>query len=196
MSEGDIRAPRPRSRFGLQTERTVPEKLSIAVADDDEQMRSYYLRILTDMGHEVTAAAEDGQVLLDACRADRPDIVITDIQMPDLDGIAAVTEICRDEPLPVILVSAYHDEELMQRATLEYILAYLVKPIKRHDLETAIALVMQRFRQFQSLRQEAESHRDEASHVGRARCVSAAAKACQREEPQARRPIPADRRSG
>jgi response regulator NasT len=135
------------------------EKLRIAAADDDDQMRSYYQRMLANMGHEVTTVADNGRALLEACRANRPDLVITDIQMPELDGIAAVTEICHDEPLPVILVSAYHDEELMQRATLEYILAYLVKPIKRRDLETAIALVMQRFRQFESLRQEAEDHR-------------------------------------
>ena len=137
----------------------MSEKLRIAVAEDDEQMRAYYERVLTDMGHEVTSAAANGRALLDACRADRPDLVITDIQMPELDGIAAVTEICCEEPLPVILVSAYHDEALMQRAALEYILAYLVKPIKRQDLQTAIALVMQRFRQFASLREQPEGLR-------------------------------------
>jgi response regulator NasT len=101
----------------------VTKKLSIAVADDDEQMRSYYQRILADIGHEVTAAVENGQALLDVCRVNRPDLVITDIQMPVLDGIAAVTELCQEEPLPVILVSAYHDESLLQRAALQYILA-------------------------------------------------------------------------
>ncbi len=95
------------------TESTVTEQLRIGVADDDQQMRSYYLRMLPALGHEPTAATENGQALLDACRSERPDLVITDIQMPELDGIAAVTELCRDGPLPMILVSAYHDEELM-----------------------------------------------------------------------------------
>ncbi|MBC8353193.1 MAG: response regulator [Planctomycetes bacterium] len=137
----------------------MKQKLRIAVADDDEQMRSYYRQILTDIGHEVIAAAENGQELVDGCRENRPDLVITDIQMPDVDGISAVIEICREEPLPVILVSAYHDENLLQRAALECILAYLIKPIKRHNLETAITLAMQRFRQFQSLHQEANDLR-------------------------------------
>ncbi len=137
----------------------MTEQLRIVVADDDQEMRSYYRRTLEAIGHKVTATAENGRVLVDACQANCPDLVITDIQMPELDGIAAVTEICSDEPLPVILVSAYHDEDIIERAALEYILAYLVKPIKRKDIETAIVLVMQRFRQFQSLHDKANSLR-------------------------------------
>lgn len=135
------------------------ETLSIAAADDDDQMRSYYERTLTSIGHNVLAVCEDGLSLVKACREKRPDLVISDIHMPNLDGIAAVMEICRDEPLPVILVSAHNDDELLERAALEYVLAYLVKPIKRNDLRTAITLVMQRFRQFQTLHQEADDLR-------------------------------------
>ena len=75
--------------------------------------------------------------------------------MPDLDGIDAIIEIGRSEPIPAILVSAYHDLELIERTKGEQVLAYLVKPIKQADLEVAIGLAMQRFDQFQTLRKRA-----------------------------------------
>jgi response regulator NasT len=81
--------------------------------------------------------------------------VITDIKMPDMDGIDAAAAICREEPVPIILVSAYSDVTLIERAQSEYILAYLIKPIKQADLQPAISLAMWRFEQFQALRKEA-----------------------------------------
>ena len=60
--------------------------------------------------------------------------MITDIKMPEMDGIDAANEICRDGPTPIILVSAYHDEELLSRAREGHVLAYLVKPIEKRDL--------------------------------------------------------------
>ena len=81
--------------------------------------------------------------------------MITDIKMPDMDGIDAATQIYRNGPIPVILVSAYHDPEFIRRAEADHILAYLVKPIKQADLEPAIAIAMRRFEQFQALRKEA-----------------------------------------
>jgi response regulator NasT len=129
--------------------------LHIAVADDEPDMQEYFRTILPDLGHQVVAVAGTGKELVEACRAERPDLVVTDVKMPDMDGIAAVASISRDGPLPVILVSAYHDAETVSRAEDEQILAYLVKPIKRADLETAIVIVARRFEQFQALRQEA-----------------------------------------
>jgi response regulator NasT len=75
--------------------------------------------------------------------------------MPDLDGIEAAIQIYRDRPVPIILVSAYHDPALIERAEADHILGYLVKPIKPTDLEPVIALTMRRFEEFQALRQEA-----------------------------------------
>ena len=111
-------------------------------------------KILPLFGHEVVAAAKDGRELVEQCLALRPDLVITDIKMPDMDGIDAAVRICRDGPIPVILVSAYHDAEFIRRAEADHILAYLVKPIKQADLEPAIAVAMRRFEQFQALRKE------------------------------------------
>ena len=85
----------------------------------------------------------------------RPDLVITDIKMPDMDGIDAAMTVCREQPLPVILVSAFHERELLERAVAEHVLAYLVKPIKAADLVPAIGIALRRFEQFHALRQEA-----------------------------------------
>lgn len=131
--------------------------LRVAVADDERDMRDYFAKILPTLGHEVVAVAENGRELVELCRSNRPELVITDIKMPDMDGIDAAVQIYHDGPIPVILVSAYHDPEFIRRAEADHILAYLIKPIKAPDLEPAIAIAMRRFEQFQALRQEAAS---------------------------------------
>jgi two-component system, response regulator PdtaR len=129
--------------------------LRIAVADDEPDMQDYFQTILPGLGHQVVAVAGNGRELVEACRVHKPDLVITDIKMPDMDGIEAATLISRNGPIPVILVSAYHDADFIRRAEDDHILAYLVKPIKQADLEPAIALAVRRFEQFQALRREA-----------------------------------------
>jgi response regulator NasT len=129
--------------------------LRIAVADDEPDMREYFQKILPRLGHRVVAVAENGQQLIEQCRALRPDLVITDIKMPDMDGIEAASELYHERPVPVILVSAYHSTKLIERAEADHVLGYLVKPIKQADLEPVIALAMRRFEQFQELTREA-----------------------------------------
>jgi serine phosphatase RsbU (regulator of sigma subunit) len=128
--------------------------LRIAVADDEQDMRDYFRKILPRLGHQVVALAEDGKQLVEQCRAATPDLVITDIKMPNLSGIDAALQVNRERPVPVILVSAYHDSELIARAEADHVLGYLVKPIKQSDLEPAIALAMRRFEQSEALRRE------------------------------------------
>jgi two-component system, response regulator PdtaR len=129
--------------------------LRIAIADDELDMRDYFQKILPLLGHQVIAAAKDGRELVEMCAATRPDLVITDIKMPDMDGIEAAARIYKNAPVPVILVSGHHDPEFIRRAEAEYILAYLVKPIKQSDLAPAISIAMRRFKQFQTFRKEA-----------------------------------------
>jgi AmiR/NasT family two-component response regulator len=133
--------------------------LRIVVADDERDMRDYFHKILPRLGHRVVAAAVNGEQLIDFCRFYRPDLVITDIKMPDMDGIEAATKLYEEMPLPVILVSAYSDAKLIERAEADHIMAYLVKPIKQTDLEPAIGLAMRRFEQFEALRREASDMR-------------------------------------
>ena len=137
----------------------MSESLRIVAADDEVNMRDFYRTILTRQGHQVIGIAENGRELVELCREHRPDLVVTDIRMPELDGLDAVREISRESPVPAIVVSAYHDEEFLERARAESILAYLVKPIRATDLEPAIVLARQRFREFQALQQQAEDLR-------------------------------------
>jgi AmiR/NasT family two-component response regulator len=128
--------------------------LRIAVADDEPDMRDYFKKSLVRLGHQVVTVAQNGRELVEQCRELNPDLVITDIKMPDVDGIDAATQIYKERPVPVILVSAYHDAALIERAEADHIMGYLVKPIKQTDLSPAIAIAMRRFEQFQALRQE------------------------------------------
>ncbi len=133
--------------------------LRVAVADDERDMREFFQELLPRLGHVVVAAAATGRELAEQCRTAAPELIITDIKMADMDGLEAAEEINRDRPIPVILVSAHHDANLLARAARTHIMAYLVKPVKPADLETAIALAMMRFDQFQKLAQEAASYR-------------------------------------
>lgn len=137
----------------------MERSLRIAVADDEPDMRDYYKTILPRLGHEVVGVAETGTRLVELCRQTNPDLVITDIRMPGLDGIDAATAIHESKPVPVILVSGYHDAELIERAEANHILAYLIKPIKQVDLVPTIALAMRRFEQFEQLRSESDGYR-------------------------------------
>jgi response regulator NasT len=133
----------------------MTQSLRIAIADDEVDMREYLQKFLPVLGHSVVSAAKTGKELVAHCNQHHPDLVITDIKMPEMDGIDAAVVIYRQNAIPVILVSAHHDAKLIERAESDHILAYLVKPIKQADLEPAIGLAMRRFAQFQSLRKEA-----------------------------------------
>jgi response regulator NasT len=137
----------------------MTKPLRIAVADDEQDMRDFFERMLPLCGHQVVAVAETGRELVEHCRELRPDLVITDIKMPDMDGIEASTEICKDRPVPIILVSAHHDGELIQRAVADHIMGYLVKPIGKADLDPTIALAVRRFQQFEAVQKEASDLR-------------------------------------
>jgi response regulator NasT len=133
--------------------------LRIAVADDEPDMRLYFQKILPRLGHQVVSVAATGRELVEQCRAHHPDLVITDIKMPDMDGIEAALQLYQERPLPIILVSAFHTTKLIERAEADHVLGYLVKPIKQADLEPTIALAVRRFEQFEELRREADDLR-------------------------------------
>jgi response regulator NasT len=119
--------------------------LRIAVADDEPDMVDYLRKVLPQLGHEVISAASTGGQLVANCRAQRPDLIIADIRMPEMDGIRATREVCDDHPLPIILISGHHQIDGLQQPGLEHVSAYLVKPVKRTDLEPAIRDAVARF---------------------------------------------------
>jgi response regulator NasT len=122
--------------------------LRIAIADDEPEMRDFFKRMLPRIGHQVVAVAENGSQLIELCRDLHPDLVITDVKMPGVDGIDACGKIFRERAVPVVLVSAHHDPEMIARAEANHVVAYLVKPIGLADLQPAIAIALQRFSEF------------------------------------------------
>jgi response regulator NasT len=115
--------------------------LRIAVADDEPDVRDYFRRMLPRLGHKVVAAAANGRELVELCREQKPDLIIADVRMPDLDGDDAIQEICSFRPTPFILISAYSKPASMIDRLKEVNNAYLTKPVKREDLEEAIEQV-------------------------------------------------------
>jgi AmiR/NasT family two-component response regulator len=133
--------------------------LRIVLAEDETESREFFQNVLTRLGHRVVGAVGSGKELLEVCSREQPDLIITDIKMPDMDGIEAVTALVAIRPVPVILVSAHHDAELIVRAGTDHIMAYLIKPVKDADLETAIYLAALRFEHFQKVSKEAATAR-------------------------------------
>ena len=129
--------------------------LKIAIADDEPEILADLAETLEELGHQVAIRAGDGKELLAGCRQQEVDLVITDIKMPELDGLSAVEEIRKFRPVPIIILSAFHDDDLLSRALKEHVMAYLVKPIQMSSLQTSIELAVQRFREFQALQSQA-----------------------------------------
>jgi response regulator NasT len=134
--------------------------LRIAIADDELDMREYLQEVLPRLGHAVAAVAETGRQLVSCCRETHPDLVITDIRMPDLDGIETARLVNQDKQTPVLLVSAHHDAELLNRVGGDQlIMGYLVKPVSEANLKTAITVAMVRYQHFLALSREASDLR-------------------------------------
>jgi two-component system, response regulator PdtaR len=129
--------------------------LKVVVADDERDMRQFLQEMLTHLGHTVVGAAETGRQLVEQCRTNAPDLIVTDIKMPDLDGLEAAAEANRNRPVPVVVISGHHEAALLNRATVDYVMTYLVKPVKPTDLQAAVTLAASRFANLQQARGEA-----------------------------------------
>jgi two-component system, response regulator PdtaR len=117
------------------TAQTCPKPLRIVIADDESDIRQYFRRLLPRFGHEVVGEAETGLMLVELCQSERPDLIITDIRMPEMDGIEAAHQISRSHPIPVIVVSSHEVPNYDGEAN---IVAFLVKPIVMPELRAAI----------------------------------------------------------
>jgi response regulator NasT len=137
----------------------MTQSLRIAVADDEADTREFLERYLPRLGHHVASVAENGQQLVEQCRRLRPDLIVTDVRMPGLDGLDAVTTIFREQAVPAVLLTAYADAGWVERARDAGVFAYLIKPVTEQDLGPAISLAWLQFEQFQALRREADSLR-------------------------------------
>jgi response regulator NasT len=136
------------------------DALRILIADD-ESLRVMSLKgQLESLGHKVVAEASNGKEAVHLANELRPDLAILDIKMPEMDGIEAAQKIVAARPIPIILLTAYSERELAERAASANVAAYLMKPVSEQDLLPAIALAVSRFKEFQSLHQEVDDLRD------------------------------------
>jgi response regulator NasT len=116
-------------------------QLRIVVADDEQDVRDYFQRILPHLGHDVAGVASNGRELVEICRLRRPDVIISDVRMPEMDGDVALRQICAEAPTPFILVTAYSKSLDMPEGFQGCKWMFLTKPIKRRDLQRAIESV-------------------------------------------------------
>ena len=130
------------------------ERTRVIVADDESLIRMDLREMLTNLGYLVVGEVADGRSAVNQARELRPDIVIMDIKMPDMDGIEAAKILTEERIAPVVLLSAYSQRDLVDRAREAGVTAYLVKPYREEDLTPAIEVALARFREFQELQQE------------------------------------------
>jgi AmiR/NasT family two-component response regulator len=133
------------------------KSLRVLIADDEAVIRLGLRTILEEMGHQVVGMAADGPSAVKLAAKEQPDLAILDIKMPDMDGLEAAEAITAKRRIPILMLTAYSDRELVERAAKLAVLAYLVKPVKEADLGLAIELAMARFEEWQALEQEAAS---------------------------------------
>jgi len=132
-------------------------QLRILIADDDPIIRLDLRQMLESLGYEVVGEAGDGRQAVELANELRPDVCVFDVKMPVMDGIEAVNAIAADEIAPTILLTAYSDKELVDRATEAGVFAYLVKPFKTSDLAPTIEVARARFEQHVKLNKELSS---------------------------------------
>ncbi|MEW5884186.1 MAG: response regulator [Armatimonadota bacterium] len=129
-------------------------RLRVLVADDDPIIRLDLKQMLANLGYEVVAEAGDGNEAVLLARSVKPDVCVLDVRMPERDGISAVAELVSEGIAAAILLTAYSDQELVQKATEAGAFAYLIKPFKPQDLPPAIEVAVSRFRQTQTLHKQ------------------------------------------
>jgi AmiR/NasT family two-component response regulator len=132
-------------------------KLRVLIADDDPIIRLDLKQMLENLGYQVVAEAGDGKQAVELAQETSPDICILDVKMPVMDGIEAVTFITDQNIAPTILLTAYSDKELVDRAKAAGVFAYLVKPFKPSDLPPSIEVARSRFEQNAQLNKEVSS---------------------------------------
>ena len=133
---------------------TAPSHARILIADDESLIRLDLREMLSELGYDVIGEAGDGRAALDLARKLLPDLVVMDIKMPGLDGIAAAEQLTRERICPVVLLTAYSDQELVERAREAGVVGYVVKPFRPTELMPVIELSLARFEEFRSLERE------------------------------------------
>lgn len=126
----------------------------VVVAEDESLIRLDIVEILRDNGFDVVGEAGDGETAVQLATELRPDLVVMDVRMPQLDGIKAAERLTKDHIAPVVLLTAFSQKELVEQASEAGALAYVVKPFTPNDLLPAIEIALARYAQIVALESE------------------------------------------
>jgi len=137
----------------MKSQSSSPQR-RIIIADDESLIRLDLREMLISLTYDVIAEVGDGRTAVDLAKKLRPDLVIMDIKMPEVDGIAAAEELTREKIAPVVLLTAYSDQALVERAKEAGVVGYIVKPFRETELMPVIEVAMARFAEFTSLEVE------------------------------------------
>ena len=124
------------------------------IAEDEALIRLDLAEMLAEEGYDVVGQAGDGEEAIELAMQLRPDLVVMDVKMPKLDGIAAASQIAQSRIAPVVMLTAFSQRELVERARDSGAMAYLVKPFTKSDLVPAIEMAMSRFAEITALEHE------------------------------------------
>ena len=133
---------------------------TVLVAEDEALIRMDLVELLTECGYDVVGQAGDGQTAVDLARELRPDVVFLDVAMPRRDGLSAAEEIVGEQIAPVVMVTAFSQQETVARAVEAGAMGYLVKPFTRSDLGPAIEVAVARWQQVVDLAEQVASLRE------------------------------------
>ena len=129
----------------------------VLIAEDEALIRLDLAEMLAEEGYQVVGEAGDGETAVRLTREHKPDLVILDVKMPIMDGIAAAEQIAGDRIAPVVILTAFSQRDLVERAQAAGAMAYLVKPFQKSDLVPAIEIALSRFAELAALEAEVAS---------------------------------------
>jgi response regulator NasT len=137
-----------------QKEARALAQTRVVIADDESIIRMDLKEMLSGLGYQVVGEAGDGRQAISLARELKPDLVIMDIKMPEMDGITAAKILTEERIAPVLLLTAYSQQELVQGAREAGVVGYIVKPFRQDELMPAIEVALSRFREFRDLERE------------------------------------------
>lgn len=130
------------------------ERTRVIIADDESVIRADLREMLTNLNYLVVGEVGDGRSAVNLARELKPDVVIMDIKMPDMDGIEAAKAMTQEKIAPVLLLTAYAQRDLVDRAKEAGVVGYLVKPFREQEIVPAIEIALARFSEFRELEKE------------------------------------------
>jgi response regulator NasT len=142
------------ARYAADVTSSTPRR--VLIAEDEALIRLDLKEMLEESGYEVVGEAADGRQAIELTEQLGPDLVILDVKMPGLDGISAAEQIVQAATAPVIMLTAFSQRDLVERAAEAGAMAYLVKPFDKSDLVPAIEVAISRYQQLRALAGEVE----------------------------------------